>query len=173
MLAALTVGHIGPSPGPLWPGLCQWQHMMLSLKRWRTVWPSAKPERNQEPPNLRQAGQPLRQESPPRRPPKQNGDSGVSPVFQTGDRARLAPPIQGHDDRRDHEGDRLAAAFRARLLCRCRQEEAEVEPHSRKGGRHAHVSDRQTGRGVVKSENDRRGPIRRSRQSWIGCRQRP
>ena len=127
-----------PRPAPS-PGSCQWQHMMLSLKRWRARWPPSKPKPKSK--SAKSSAKPTRSlpikasqrrkasrlhQRLPRQPSRHRT------VFQTGDRARPAPPAQGHDDRRDHEGDGLAAALGARLLCRCGQEEAEAEPRLRR-----------------------------------------
>ena len=45
----------------------------------------------------------------------------------------LLQPIWRHNHRRHHEGDRLAAAFRPRVLCRCRAQEARACARIRKG----------------------------------------
>ena len=70
-------------------------------------------------------------------------------VVQAVDRAQDAARAKGRDDRRHHEGNRLAAAFGARLLRRRGQEEAQAESRLGKGWRPAHLSDRQSGRGFV------------------------
>ena len=46
---------------------------------------------------------------------------------QAGDGPRPAQTAQGDNDRRDHEGDRLAATLGPRLLCRRRAQEARLD----------------------------------------------
>ena len=54
-----------------------------------------KAQPSQKPPNLRQAGQPQSRKAHQGDPTKQNGESGLSPFFQKGDRARHAPQPKG------------------------------------------------------------------------------
>jgi hypothetical protein len=61
---------------------------------------------------------------------------------EAGDSAGDASPAQGRHHSRHHEGDRLAAALSARLLCGRRQEEAQAESCFREGRRYQDVPDR-------------------------------
>ena len=59
---------------------------------------------------------------------------------QTGGGSRAAQTAQGNNDRRDHEGDRLAAALGPRLLCRRRAQEARLDADVGEGRRRTHLS---------------------------------
>src|SRR4051794_34700713 len=48
-------------------------------------------------------------------------------VVEAGNRPWNAPPTEGRQHSRYHEGNQLAAAFGAWVLCRRRQEEAQAE----------------------------------------------
>ena len=79
-------------------------------------------------------------------------DEGTCLVaLQTGDGAGDASTAKGHDHRRPHEGDRLAATFGPQLPCRRGQEEAQAQFGIRKGRRQQDLPGRQIGRGVMTS----------------------
>ena len=77
---------------------------------------------------------------------------------------------EGHHDRRDHEGDRLAATFGARLLCGRSQEEARPQSRLREGRRsNASIgSPNQARRGDGHGTDSARSTHRSSRRGRVG-----
>src|ERR1700676_2604080 len=117
-------------------GSCQWQHMMLSLTQ-------GEPDGHQQTEikirkvrtQILSYGKTPRQEQRPGSTEAHRGDQchcfkngtiEITCVFvvQTVGGAKDAVRTEGHNDRRDHEGDGLAATFGPRLPCRRGQEDA-------------------------------------------------
>ncbi len=63
-------------------------------------------------------------------------------LLKAGDRPKNASTAEGHDNGRDYESYRLAAAFGARFLCRCRQEQAQAESGLGEGRQRSLLSNR-------------------------------
>ena len=126
-------------------GLSQWQHMMLSLITRRAEWPKPNPNRNRQ--GAAKTDSQQTRGVRPQAMPVEEASFNIARLLQgaavqAGHRACPASAAQGRDDRRHHEGNRLAAAFGARLLRRRGQEEAQAKSRLRKDRRPAHLSDR-------------------------------